>query len=482
MSTVNNIPSDSNELQALIAANMAQFKFHEKNAGSKAALLQLSQTLLEVLDELSASPGKSSGSKVVRPDFRVSASNSSTNGFPTNAQMQKELGKLMLVLATLQNKIAESGNTNAQLNAKIGAALINEMQAMVKKADDQVKKVIEEEKQSSFWSIFEKVAEGVAGVAISAIAVLCGQPELAIIVMTFTVLAVSGGMDKITESLSELYSQSLMSTFGISKEEADAIAKPLADVTIVLASIIVTATTCGVTAGAAAETTANTIANTAEETADTTLVTVGESALQEESTMQRITSFFGKVGNYIKENNPFNKLYKSVNLGIVAGSTAFSTTNLGSDFMTAVLLNMKDKDTKEALQEALGIVLNLMSALVGGAAGASVALGPAAYQFNNTSNLLKAFMGLGVFGGIMQGTGQAGSAASYAQLALTTEEQGQIQAFLGELQSLNNMNNQQSNSDAKALIAKLKAWAASLTSLSERLPKMEEAVSRVMQA
>ena len=311
MSTVNNLPSDSNELQALIAANMAQFKSHEKHAGSKAALLQLSQTLLDVLDELSASPSKSSSSKVVRPDFKAgSASNSAANGAPSNAQMQQELGKLMLVLATLQNKIAESGNTNSQLNAKIGASLIKEMEAMVKKADDQVKKVIEEEKQSSFWSIFEKVAEGIAGVAISAIAVLCGQPELAIIVMTFTVLAVSGGMDKMTQALADVYSQSLMSTFGCSKEEADAIAKPLADVTIVIASIIVTATTCGVTAGAAAETTAETIASTAEETTDTTLATVSESALQEESTMQRITSFFGKVGNYLKENNPFNKLPK----------------------------------------------------------------------------------------------------------------------------------------------------------------------------
>ena len=172
-----------------------------------------------------------------------------------------------------------------------------------------------------------------------------------------------------------------------------------------------------------------------------------------------------------------------LNLGIVAGSTAFGTTNLGSDFMTAVLLNMKnDEKTKEALQEALGIVLNLMAALVGGAAGAAVTVGPAAYQFNNTSGLLKAFMGLGVIGGVMQGTGQLGSGATYAQLALTTQEQGEIQAFLGELQSLTNMNNQQSNSDAKALTAKLKAWAASLTSLSEKLPKMEEAVTRVMQA
>src|SRR5580692_11262435 len=99
MTTVNKLPSDSNELQALIAANMAQFKFDEKHAGSKAALLQLSQTLLEVMDELSASPGKSSGSKVVRPDFKAgSASNSGTNGAPSNAQMQKELGELMLVL------------------------------------------------------------------------------------------------------------------------------------------------------------------------------------------------------------------------------------------------------------------------------------------------------------------------------------------------------------------------------------------------
>lgn len=486
MSAVNNVPnnsSDARELQALIAANLAQFKSDEKNTDSKAILLQLSQTLLEVLEETNGSTGKSSDSKVVHPDFKASASsNSSTQGSPTSAQMQQELGKLMEILATLQGKIAQAGNTNAKLNASVAQSLIQEMQAMVKQANDQVKKVIEEEKQSSFLSIFTKVAECIAGVAISAIGLLLGQPEIAIIAMTFTVLAVSGGMDKITDVLADAYSQSLMANFGLSKEEADSIAKPLADATIIIASIVVTSVTCGVTAGTTAQTTAETIAGSAGETTEAALTTVSESVMEEQSAMQRLGSFFSKAGNFMKENNPFNKLPRSLNLGIVAGSTAVGTTNFGADFMAPILSNVKDEKTKEALQQSLGIVINLMAALAGGAAGSAVFTGPAAFQFNNISGLLKACMGLGLIGGVMQGGGQIGSGAVSLQLGLTTEEQGRIQALLGQLQALTTMNNQASNANAKALNAKLKAWAASLTSLSENLPKAEEAVARVLQA
>ena len=220
MSTVNDTQNNAPDLisiEALIAANLAeQLKNAENKADPKAGLAQLSQTIEEVLQQLTPTNSKNPDSKVVHVNFKAPANGGTSNGAPTNAEMQKMMGELMGMLTELEGKIAEYGNKNANMNSAVGKDLIKEMQAEVKKANDELKKIIEEEKQSSFWSIFTKVVEGVVGVLLTGIALLCGQPELAAIALVFTVLSLSGGMNKITQGLSDVISQALIQ-MGVSK-------------------------------------------------------------------------------------------------------------------------------------------------------------------------------------------------------------------------------------------------------------------------
>lgn len=478
MSTINNPHNNSPEnleLQAMIAANLSQQAKINAKMDPHAAMAQLSKMLGEILEVV---PSDKSASKT----SESSATKASGNGIPSNAQMQQAIGQLMALLTQLEGEIAKYEEKNNQANSSIGTALIQETQAQLQNAQNQLQKVTNEENQSNFWSTFEKVVEGIVGAIVAAIAVLCGQPELAVIVIVFTTLALSGGMDKITKGLADAISKALVQA-GVPKDKADEIAKVLADVIVIVASIVVTALTCGAGAGAAVEEdTEMTVEDSVEMTEMNSEGSVSQTVQSTESLTQKLQNFFGKAGNWLKEHNPFNKLPRNVNLSIVAGTQAFASTNFGTDFMTLVLTNMKDKKTKEELEIILGTVINLLAALAGAGAGASVCTGSARYLLKNIASPLKALMGLQIVGGSMDFSGQIGSGVTSSELAVTVDEQGKTQALISLLQSLVNMNGQQSSSDTKALDSKMKTWAADLTSLSKDLNDAGAALAHVLQA
>lgn len=478
MTSVN--PSVTISPDLLLAFIADEAKKHDKE-DPKAALAQLAKTLEGVLASVASGTGKTD-----------SKSNPSAPRIPTNAQMQQQIGQLMALLSQLQGEIAKYGEQNAEANAGIGQSLMVEMQAQVQKANEDLQNILKNQQSQDFWSTFTKVAEVVVGAVIATIAILCGQPELAAIVVVFTILAISGAMDKITDGLSDLISKALVNA-GVPKQEADTIAKVLADVIIIAASIAVTVLTCGAGAGATAEAVADVASTTAEEAGEEAVemadfavdgeASASQAAESTESFTQKLSNFLSKVGNWIKENNIFNKLPKNINLGIVAGAQAMGSTNFGHDFMAAVLLNMKDKKTKEELETIFGTIINLLGALTGAAAGASVALnGTATSAFSNSSSWLKALMALQVAGNGAQFTGQVGSGVTYAELAEMTADQGRTQAILSEIQSLVSLNSQQSSSDTKSLNAKMKTWATELASLSHTLNLAGSAIAHELQA
>jgi len=489
-SSTDNSPDIIN-IQALIAANFAQeAKNSEKNGDSQAALALLSQTLEELLEQTNPDVGKSSNGTIASAPSQTSA-----NEGPSDAQMQAAIGQLMALLTTLECMIAKFSNQNAQSNSSIGQAMMQEMQAQVQQATEEMQKAAKDENRQKFWSIFTKTAEAVVGVALIGVALLCGQPELAAVILVFTVLAATGGMSKMTEGLGNALSAALVK-MGVPKDTADVIGKVLADVIVIAASILITAATCGAGAGTVAQETTDIAASTTEELVEegtenciemTDFAAEGADSVSQatqsaESFTQKLSSFFSKVGNYIKNNNPFNKVPRNLNLGIVAGSQALCTSNFGNDLMTAAFVHMKDGKTKEALETTLGTIINLLAALAGAGAGAAVTSGPAVYQLGNTALAMKAFIGLGLAGGTAQFSGYMGSGVTDCELASNINDQGKTQASIQMLQGLTKLNNQQASSDSKALSAKMNTWATELSSLSYNLNLAGSAVARELQA
>ncbi len=404
---------------------------------------------------------------------------------PSDYQMQQSIGQLMALLTDLQGLIAKFGTQNNQANATVGQALVTEMQAQVKKASDQLQTILKDQKQQDFWSTFTKVVEGIVGTIVTGIALLCGQPELAIITLAFTILALSGGMDKMTKGLSDVLSKALVD-IGVPKEEADAIAKVLADVIIIVASIVVTVATCGAGAAIAGQVAAEAAVEEGTEMAEIAGSQVAEAAPEaveaSDSFAQKVGNFFENVANKIKTNNPFNKIPKNWNLGIVAGAQAAGSTNFGQDFMASVLVHMKDKNTKQILETTLGIIISLLTALAGAGAGISVASGPSFYSFSNITKPMVGLTGLQIAAGTAQVSGEVGLGVTYGELASKIGTQGQTQALLTMLQALVRMNSGQADADTKALGSKMKAWGSEIAALSHNLNAAEAAVARELQA
>ncbi|MBS0605010.1 MAG: hypothetical protein JSS60_08280 [Verrucomicrobia bacterium] len=480
----NNENIDAMNLQTLI--NTLQ---KDKKAGGdqNALLLNLSKAIQEVVEEVN-SGGNTPNSKVVTPNFKSGAPTptpSNNSQVPSNASMQQAIGQLMGLLSELEGEIAKWGNDKSQINAGVGTSLLSEMDAQVKSAQDQLNKVLDSLKSSGFWGDLLKALEVVVGVVIAAIACLCGQPEIAAIVLVMTVLAVSGAMDKITQGISQL-----LQDMGVPPD----VANVLASVIVIAITIAVTVMTCGAGAGAVAEevtdATAETLeegiemtdmaSNTAQDTATETTNTVSQVA----EDGQQATSKWQQLKNFVQKiiDNTFGQLSKSTNLGIMAGSMAVGDTNFGQYLATLILSHMKDGKEKDALQAIIETIVDLMAALAGMGAGAAAASMSAAQQFNNVSNMLRGLQGLALGAGLAQGGAEFAQGATQMNLASETEALGEDQAGVTVSQALLAMINAQSASDNKTLSGQLKSHSEEMATLSADVVKEGEALTLALQA
>jgi hypothetical protein len=480
MSTVNKPQSDSSattQLQTMLE--------QMKNIGNGTPaynIAQLTHMIEEILERLNP---QTPNSKIVHPDFAPAPPlKTVSNHAPSNAQMQESIGQLMELLAQLEGEIAKYASKKAQANASLGQSLMSEMGAQVKRANEELQNVLQDQNHSDFWSKFIKVAEIVAAVVFCAVALLLGQPELFAIILVFTVLSQSGAMDKITQGLADVISQILVAA-GVPKATADTVAKVLADVIIIAASIIITVATCGAGAGAVVDELAEDGIEMTDMTlnsTDETVTTAEDIAPKVESYGQKLQNTLSKAGNAIKENNPFNKVSKTTNLGIVAGTQAAGSANFSADLTSAILLRMPEGKAKDLAKEILQTILSLLTLIAGAGAGASACAGPAAYQLKNVAAAVKVFTGLQIAASVGQATGETGQGVTYTNLAVNTNDQGITQALLSILQGLINMNTKQSNADTKALSAKMKTWATEISTLGTNLNLAGAAVARELQA
>ncbi|MBS0605014.1 MAG: hypothetical protein JSS60_08300 [Verrucomicrobia bacterium] len=488
MATVSKQPdfSENYDLNALNLQLLINRIEKEKKAGGdqQALLFHLSKALEEVMGEVNSGASKASD-KIVSFNFKGMAENekfSNNSQIPGNASMQQAIGQLMGLLAELEGEIAKWGNEKSQINSQVGTAMLNEMTAQVNEAQSELQKVIDSQSSSDFWSVFTKVAEVVLAVVLSTVAILCGQPELAVIIIAMTVLAVSGLMDKATEGISDLLQKA-----GMSPEAANLLSAAI----IIVATIVITIATCGATASAAADAVTDETVEVAEESTEMTTFSdssegssTSESTSSESAQQSQNVSKWQRLVNAAKwlRENTFGRLPKIVNLGIVAGSMAVGSTNFGQYLAAEVLSKIKDGKEKEALTILIETIVTLLAALAGAGAGATAASTSSLYQLTNISTVLKGLMATEFAVGLAQGGAQIKQGSVQTDLSNETEVLGEIQAFITELQALTNMNNSQMTADTKTLSGQLKAHSEEMATLSADVVKEGQALAQVLQA
>jgi hypothetical protein len=470
MSTVNN--SSSLNFQTMLE-EMAQISLAElvqdstQKKASQASLAQLMKTVQDALKDTASSTTGSSSSIGVTP--------SDSNGTPTNAQMQEMMGILMETLTQLEGDIAKYGNKNALANSSVGQSLSTVMQAQVKHSIKELHKHYKETIKEGQDAKNAKDASIALGVILAVVAVLCCQPELAVVAIAFTTLSATGEMTKMTNGLSDGIKKGLTKVFGTDPKTAGPLSKVIADVVIIAAAMIITAATCGAGAAMLADTATEIVATSATEEAGIEMTDLAATDTTETTTE---TTDAAKTSK-----NPFSNLPKWANVAMVAGSSATAATNFGSNLVAAILVNSKESAAKKREAELIyGTLIDLVAALPGIFAGAAVASGPGLYQLNNVGSLVKISTTLAAATGLAQAGEETKSGMVYSQLATLTKEQGQTQSLITELNGLNNMNSAQLTADTKALGSKMKTWSTEIATLGQTMNLTGASLAQVLQA
>ena len=467
------------EPQALITDYLNQTAKSGKTIkDANISFVQLSQIIKKIQEQTNPSSAKSGNNKLVKMDFTTPVlPQAASSQAPSISQMQEMIGRLMETLAELQGMLAKHGNEVAQMTSAMSLALIQNMQNQFKTLTNELQQASKEENTEKFWNTFLKDAGVVAGFVAAGAALACGQPEIAAVIIVFTVLSASGVMDKITTGLAKLYVEAGCSP---------TVAKVLADVTVIVVAAAVTGgacaayatySACAVATEAAAE---NATADAAED-GITVAADSGESATEDAD----LAAESAKSESPKTSWNPFRKLPRSVNIGIVAGSQATMSTSFASDFMSAVLINMKDGKTKDWLQTIGTIIINFLAALAGiGAASAASAAGSrySLLNANNSKIMLSALRVTQFAGSCAQIIGQVGLGITYINQAKNKLKTTQTEAAITLLNSFTKIISQMETSNSKTLNSEMKTWSTELSALSYDLNRAGAEIARELQA
>ncbi len=458
MTTINNQDVFVNNLQNLIAEN--RFVQAKNGEDPKAMLASLTMALEEIVDQLDTGSASKSGAPkpVSNPPTPTAA-----QGGPSDSSMQQLLGELMGLLATLESQIAQWGNQRAQADSSVNKALVTDADAQMNTVNkDLATQAADKTAQQTESNVMKYVGIGV-GVLIAAVAILCGQPELAAIVIVMTVLSASGAMDKATQALSTELQKA-----GMSENDANILASAI----IIAATIVVTIVVGGASAACVAEDISEDTANAATDMTDETT----------NSTDQTTENTANKANNATKTSkNPFTRFPKSVNLGVLAGSQAVMSTNFGQYLAAIILSGMPDGTTKEMLTGLIEVIVDLLAALAGGGASAAECSGGTIGLFSKFANVLKVMQYAKIGAYAVQAGGQITEAITDIKLALDTFSLGQGQSLLTLLQALISMNSGAITADTKALTSMLRAHSQELASMTVSLNEAPAAVAKVLQ-
>lgn len=373
--------------------------------------------------------------------------------------------EMMVLLGKLQITIGKADEYVSQMNLQNGDAMIKQMQAAVQHAKDELDKIAKEEHRSHFWSIFSKIAEGVLAAVITGIAILAGQPEIAVLTIVLTTASISGGLDKAAEGVSKLFE-----LMGVPEN----IAKVLGDLVVIAATIVLTVATAGVASGAAA---------TEVEGAVTTTATVATGAA--EGTEVAVDAgegvgkgVFSRAKDFCKTHNPLSKLSKPAQLGVLAGSQVLGSSQFASDFINA--LPIQNEKLKEKLMIIAEVIQVLASLIGGGAAYSALAAGTAVRTALTLPRVMRA-MEAGTAGmTVAQGIGEGGQADVEFRLASAEEGLGWSQAMVKFFEDLSRISDANGRDGERNAAAKLGEARQDMLDLTRTLPSAEAALARVL--
>lgn len=481
MTTSTQNSAEIQEIKAILAVLEAEEKSQGNGDPILAVIIQMLTELLASLggDQTPQTPSTPGNPFVPQPKVNPGSG-------PTNSQMSNAVAQLAEALAELQVLLGKYGQEKNTMENNNMQSMVQEAQAFIKQAQDQLQKLEDQQSSHHWWDIFLKVVTAIVGAVFAAIACATGQVELAVVIIALTVAAETGAFGEATKLISDV-----LQSMGVPAKDANIIAS----VIVIVATIVLTIATCGAAAPEAAADVAGTVADTvadateaAEEAAETaveTAETTAETAADQGST---VGNTLKNVGNSIKNgfmkviDATFGKLPASVNMSILTGSQAVIQTNLTTNIIAAIP-NLSDKQRQE-LEKIVGIIVDLLCSLASLGAGFGVAAGSAATSAESAFS--PAVMKGLIYGGF---AGQGASALGNFEIASIDAKEAELELSLGSdqtyvslFQNMSKIIESAITSGTKFDTSTQKAHTEELTALQADLPKAGQALANILSA
>jgi len=479
MTTSTQNSAEIQELKAILAVLEAEEKSQGNGDPILAVIIQMLTELLASLggDQTPQTPATPGNPFVPQPKVNPGSG-------PTNSQMSNAVAQLAEALAELQVLLGKYGQEKNTMENNNMQSMVQEAQAFLKQAQDQLQKIEDQQSSHHWWDIFLKVVTAIVGAVFAAIACATGQVELAVVIIALTVAAETGAFGEATKLISQA-----LQAMGVPAKDANIIAS----VIVIVATIVLTIATCGAAAPEAAADVAGTVADTAAQAAETAAETaaeettevVAETAADQGSS---VGNTLKNIGNSIKNgfmkviDATFGKLPASVNMSILTGSQAVMQTNLANNIIAAIP-NLSDKQRQE-LEKIVGIIVDILCSLASLGAGFGVAAGSAATSAESAFS--PAVMKGLIYGGF---AGQGASALGNFEIASIDAKEAELELSLGSdesfvslFQNMSKIVESAITSGTKFDTSTQKAHTEELTALQADLTKAGQALANVLSA
>ncbi|MBS0651194.1 MAG: hypothetical protein JSR93_08530 [Verrucomicrobia bacterium] len=479
MTTSTQNSAEIQELKAILAVLEAEEKAQGNGDPILAVIIQMLTELLASLggDQTPQTPTTPGNPFVPQPKVNPGSG-------PTNSQMSNAVAQLAEALAELQVLLGKYGQEKNTMENNNMQSMVQEAQAFLKQAQDQLQKIEDQQSSHHWWDIFLKVITAIVGAVFALIACATGQVALAVVIIALTVAAETGAFGEATKLISQA-----LQAMGVPAKDANIIAS----VIVIVATIVLTIATCGAAAPEAAADVAGTVADTAAEAAETAAETAAEETT--EVTAETAADQGSSVGNTLKNigntlkngfmkviDATFGKLPASVNMSILTGSQAVMQTNLANNIIAAIP-NLSDKQRQE-LEKIIGIIVDILCSLASLGAGFGVAAGSAATSAESAFS--PAVMKGLIYGGF---AGQGASALGNFEIASIDAKEAELELSLGSdesfvslFQNMSKIVESAITSGTKFDTSTQKAHTEELTALQADLAKAGQALANVLSA
>ncbi|CCB89912.1 hypothetical protein [Simkania negevensis] len=259
----------------------------------------------------------------------------------SHESLQKAMAEMQAILSELMGHFTEIQEQlqNGQLQMGQTMATASEEENL-QKLNETTKQIDKNERHEKLQKVF-KALEIIGTVIFSAIAILTGNPEVAIALIAMTIFSSTGGMSKLTSDIAKGIASGLEAA-GVNSDVAQKVANVLAAAVVIVATVVATLG-AGAIGGAAISTASSFLEDASEE---------GTSM-----TSQLIDGAKSGFKNASK-------------IAIMNGTQATIGTNAIVDIFEAMAVNSSNPKVKEAM-EILGEIVQIIVAIIGMVAGGS---------------------------------------------------------------------------------------------------------------